>query len=99
MVCQETGASAHPQIRDRARFGDVPGGVGFLVVESLVKQFRNFFGGGVPQDFAALLQRLGKADGDILHLFMCFLRPAQEEHLRRARDAFVFIFIIETDAD
>ena len=70
-----------------------------LAIGRILKEFHNLRNGCVLKSFTAILQRFGKANGDILHLGVRFLGTAHEHHFFGAREALVAILVIQTDAE
>jgi hypothetical protein len=69
------------------------------MVESLAEEVHNFIHGSITKSLATIFQGLGKPNGDILHLGVCFLGAANKKHFLGPSNAFVFILVIQADTE
>jgi hypothetical protein len=69
-----------------------------LGIDRLVQQVDHFLNWGFRQALAFLLQGIGKAHGNVLHVFVGFLGAAHQEKFLAARDALVPVGIIEPNS-
>jgi hypothetical protein len=70
-----------------------------LAFYRLLHQLDQFLDRGAAQAFALGFEGFGHVDGDILHAFVGFLGAADEKEFLALGDAFMFVFIVETDAE
>jgi hypothetical protein len=90
-----------------AREGSLPGSVvcpGSALrlsrrsILGLVKQFDDFLGRRFLEFLPLALQSLGEAHGSILHLFVRFLRPTDQEEVFAARETMLPILVVKAHA-
>ena len=68
-----------------------------LATQDLTDQVGDFLSRNILQPLALFVERLGHADGNILHVLMRLGRPANQEEIFPARDALVAVPIVEAD--